>query len=398
MAWQVAVKAAVKAAAKKAVQTVTTKAGAKAAVKGAAKKVGSYIANSAKDKVVSNVGGSKATSAISNASDTINSLGSGVVGRFLGTQPSNGSSNLDVSALLAANTDTTDTNPIQMEDSGQAVDPQTNATLDALSAQAAATPAPATEQSRLQKTGDIMGSIIKGAIVAKKPAMGKAFEFYESRQNKRAVDEMKDRFALEVQTNAKDDKTGELIANAVQGIRAKDTNEFASTANAIKSYFTDKAEEATKVKLAELSKPVVDADLSEASLEDALISIMGMQNDRGLLISVMPKSLHIPRQEWFNAQRILKSVYTPGSANNDINVLNATNAFPGGAVLNHYFTSPHAWFIRTNVQRGMVHYERTAISFDQDNDFDTMNAKAKGYERYSFGWTDARALYGSMGA
>jgi len=145
------------------------------------------------------------------------------------------------------------------------------------------------------------------------------------------------------------------------------------------------------------NKPVVDADLSEASLEDALISIMGMQNDRGLLISVMPKSLHIPRQEWFNAQRILKSVYTPGSANNDINVLNATNAFPGGAVLNHYFTSPHAWFIRTNVQRGMVHYERTAISFDQDNDFDTMNAKAKGYERYSFGWTDPRGIFGVNG-
>jgi hypothetical protein len=45
----------------------------------------------------------------------------------------------------------------------------------------------------------------------------------------------------------------------------------------------------------------------------------------------------------------------------------------------------------------MKFYQREGVSFDQDNDFDTMNAKAKGYERYSFGWTDARAVYGSTG-
>jgi len=143
--------------------------------------------------------------------------------------------------------------------------------------------------------------------------------------------------------------------------------------------------------------PTVSVDLSEASLEDAMIAIMGFQNDRGLLINVMPRSLIVARQEWYNANRILKSVYTPGSANNDINVLKATNALPEGIVMNHYLTSPHAWFIRTNVMNGMKFYDRVAISFDQDNDFDTMNAKAKGYERYSFGWTDPRAIYGSNG-
>jgi hypothetical protein len=145
------------------------------------------------------------------------------------------------------------------------------------------------------------------------------------------------------------------------------------------------------------NKPTVDVDLSEAALEDAVIAIMGMQNDRGLLIQVMPQSLHIARQEHFNAHRILKSVYQSGTANNDVNVLAATNAFPGGIKLNHYFSSAHAWFIRTNVADGMKYYERVGISFDQDNDFDTMNVKAKGYERYSFGWSDPRAIYGSNG-
>jgi hypothetical protein len=145
------------------------------------------------------------------------------------------------------------------------------------------------------------------------------------------------------------------------------------------------------------NKLSVDADLSEASLEDATIALMGFQNDRGLLINVMPKSLHIARQEYYNAARILKSVNQSATANNDLNVLRANNVFPGGAVLNHYFTSPHAWFIRTNVRDGMKYYERVGIQFDQDNDFDTMNAKAKGYERYSFGWTDPRAVFGSNG-
>ena len=146
------------------------------------------------------------------------------------------------------------------------------------------------------------------------------------------------------------------------------------------------------------NKPAVDADLSEASLEDALIAIMGFQNDRGLLINVMPRSLVVARQNWYNANRILKSTYTPGSADNSINVLKATNALPEGIVMNHYLTSPNAWFVRTNIQNGLKYYSRVGIQFDQDNDFDTMNAKAKGYERYSFGWTDWRGVYGSVGA
>ena len=145
------------------------------------------------------------------------------------------------------------------------------------------------------------------------------------------------------------------------------------------------------------NKPSVDADLSEASLEDALTALMGFQNDRGLLINVMPKSLIVARQNWWNANRILKSAYTPSTANNAVNVLVATNALPEGIVMNHYLTSPNAWFVRTNIQNGLKYYSRVGIQFDQDNDFDTMNAKAKGYERYSFGWTDPRAIYGVNG-
>ena len=137
------------------------------------------------------------------------------------------------------------------------------------------------------------------------------------------------------------------------------------------------------------------ADLSEAAIEDLTIQIMGVQNDRGLLINIMPESLHVPRQEWYNANRILKSVLQSNTANNNINVLKATNAFPKGIKMNHYFTAPHAWFIRTNCPQGMTMFWRDRPMFDQDNDFDTKNAKAYTYMRFSVGCTDPRGIFGS---
>jgi len=141
-----------------------------------------------------------------------------------------------------------------------------------------------------------------------------------------------------------------------------------------------------------------NADISEGAIEDLIIQIMGAVNDRGLKISLMPKSLHVHRTDWFEANRILKSVLQNDTANNALNILRATNALPGGIKVNHYFSDSDAWFIRTNAPRGLIGYQRRAIEFTQDNDFDTENAKAKNTERYIFSWTDWRALYGSPGA
>lgn len=139
------------------------------------------------------------------------------------------------------------------------------------------------------------------------------------------------------------------------------------------------------------------ADIAETSLEDICIQIMGTQTDRGLLINIMPKSLHVSRQDWFTANRILQSVLQSNTSNNNINVLKATNAFPEGIKLNHFFTSAHAWFVRTNAPNGMRGYWRDRPMFDQDNDFDTKNAKAATYMRFSVGCTDPRGIFGSNG-
>lgn len=139
------------------------------------------------------------------------------------------------------------------------------------------------------------------------------------------------------------------------------------------------------------------ADLSEASVEDLSVQIMGATNDTGNLINLMPQSLHIARQEWYNANRILGSVLQSNATNNNINVLKATNAFPKGIKMNHYFTNAHPWFIKTNCPNGMTFFWRDRPMFDQDNDFGTKNALAASYMRFSVGCTDPRGFYGSNG-
>lgn len=143
--------------------------------------------------------------------------------------------------------------------------------------------------------------------------------------------------------------------------------------------------------------PATAADLSEAALEQAMIDIAGFTNDRGLLISVRPKSLIIARQNIFEAKRLTAPDGSPGVDTNDVNALKGLGLIPE-TIVNHYLTDPDAWFIRTDVPHGMKHFERRADAFEMDNDFDTENAKFKATARYSFGWTDPRALYGSPGA
>ncbi len=140
------------------------------------------------------------------------------------------------------------------------------------------------------------------------------------------------------------------------------------------------------------------ADLSEASLEDLCIQIKNAVNNRGLRIAITPETLIIPPSLEFEAQRILKSVNQSGSANNDINALRSMSMFPGGIAVNPFLTDTDAFFIRTNCPDGMKHFQRVSPEFGDDGDFDTDNLKYKGYERYIFGWTDFRGLYGSLGA
>lgn len=147
------------------------------------------------------------------------------------------------------------------------------------------------------------------------------------------------------------------------------------------------------------NKIATDADLSEAALEQAVIDIAGYRDDRGLLIAAKPEKLVIPYQLQFEAKRILNADGRVGTDLNDPNVLKQSSIF-NQVIVNHYLNSTgnDDWFILTNVKDGLKYFERRGDQFEMDNDFDTENAKFKATARYSFGWSDPRAIYGSQGA
>lgn len=142
--------------------------------------------------------------------------------------------------------------------------------------------------------------------------------------------------------------------------------------------------------------PSAAVDLSEAALEQAAIDIRSFQNDRGLKINAKPKSLIIPKELMFEAQRILKTEGQVYSADNTLNALKTMGIIPE-IIVNDYLTDTDAWFIKTDVQDSLKYFERNGDEFSMDDDFDTENAKYKARSRFSFGWTDPRGIWGSPG-
>jgi hypothetical protein len=142
----------------------------------------------------------------------------------------------------------------------------------------------------------------------------------------------------------------------------------------------------------------VAADLSEASLEDMFIQIMNATDSRGLRIRLMPKKLIVPPNLAFEAERIVKSNLQNDTANNAINAIKSTGMLPGGVMVWHYLSDTDAWFITTDAENGLKLFNRRALSFAKDSDFDTDNFKHKATERYVAGWSDWRGIFGSEGA
>lgn len=142
----------------------------------------------------------------------------------------------------------------------------------------------------------------------------------------------------------------------------------------------------------------VAADLSEAALEDIFIQIMNATDTRGLRISLRPRKLIVPPNLAFEAERIVKSALRSGSAENDLNAMKSMGMLPDGIMVWSFLTDTDQWFVKTDAGDGLKLLNRRALSLEKDSDFETGNFKHKATERYAFGWTDWRAMYGSPGA
>ena len=140
------------------------------------------------------------------------------------------------------------------------------------------------------------------------------------------------------------------------------------------------------------------ADLNETSLEQALIDIAAFIDERGLLVAVQGRKLVVPPALQFVADRLMASTLRPGTADNDINAMRNMGMLPDGYTVNHYLTDTDAFFIKTDAPNGFKHFDRSPVRTSMEGDFDTGNVRYKARERYSFGVSDPRCVFGSPGA
>jgi len=140
------------------------------------------------------------------------------------------------------------------------------------------------------------------------------------------------------------------------------------------------------------------ADLNETSLEQSLIYIAAFTDERGLKVAARGVKMIIPSELQFTAERLMKSAGRTGTADNDINAINSMGMIPQGYVVNNYLTDTDAYFIKTDVPNGMKMFVRSPIKTAMEGDFDTGNVRYKARERYSFGFSDPRGIFGSPGA
>ena len=140
------------------------------------------------------------------------------------------------------------------------------------------------------------------------------------------------------------------------------------------------------------------ADLNETSLEQAIIDIAALTDERGLKIAAKGMKMVIPSALQFTAERLMKSAGRVGTADNDVNAIKSMGMIPQGYVVNNFLTDTDAFFIITDVPNGMKHFQRSPLTTKMEGDFDTGNVRYKARERYVFGVSDPRGVFGSPGA
>jgi len=141
----------------------------------------------------------------------------------------------------------------------------------------------------------------------------------------------------------------------------------------------------------------VQADLNETSLEQSLIDINAMTDERGLKIAARGVKMIVPSENQFTAERLMKSQGRTGTADNDINAIASMGMVPQGYRVNNFLTDPDSFYIITDVPNGMKYFDRAPIKTAMEGDFDTGNVRYKARERYSFGCSDYRGIFGVEG-
>ena len=219
-----------------------------------------------------------------------------------------------------------------------------------------------------------------------------AFSITEEAIEDNLYDRLASRYTKALARSMSNAKQVKAVTPLIQGLPSTDNFD---SGDAVSLFSTNHATvSGTKVK----NTLTTQADLNETSLEQALIDIAGMTDERGIRVASRGMKMVIPSANQFNAERLMKSPGRTGTADNDINAVVSMGMVPQGYRVNNFLTDTDSWYIITDVPNGMKMFQRAALKTAMEGDFDTGNVRYKARERYSFGVSDYRGIFGVEGA
>jgi len=219
-----------------------------------------------------------------------------------------------------------------------------------------------------------------------------AFSITEEAIEDNLYDRLASRYTKALARSMANSKQVKAVTPLIQGLPSTDNFDSGDAVSLFSTNHSTVSGTAVKNTL------TTQADLNETSLEQALIDIAGMTDERGIRVAARGMKMVIPSANQFNAERLMKSPGRTGTADNDINAVASMGMVPQGYRVNNFLTDTDSWYIITDVPNGMKLFQRAALKTAMEGDFDTGNVRYKARERYSFGVSDYRGIFGVEGA
>jgi len=125
-----------------------------------------------------------------------------------------------------------------------------------------------------------------------------------------------------------------------------------------------------------------------------LIAGTDLNDDRGNPMPIVYDTIVVPTALQATGFEIVKAVGKPGTANNDANYLTSAGL---QLIVDPYLSDANNWFMLSSSLAKMhllwFWRVRPELAKDPTSDYD-LEARFRGYMRYSFGWDDSRFIYG----
>jgi len=218
-----------------------------------------------------------------------------------------------------------------------------------------------------------------------------AFSITEEAIEDNLYDRLASSYSKSLARSMSNAKQVKAVSPLIQGLPSTDNFDSGDAVSLFSTNHTTVSGTAVKNTL------TTQADLNETSLEQSLIDIAGMTDERGLRIAARGVKMIVPSANQFNAERILKSQGRTGTADNDLNAIFSMGMVPQGYRVNNFLTDADSWYLITDVPNGMKMFQRTPLTTAMEGDFDTGNVRYKARERYVFGVSDYRGIFGVQG-